>query len=463
MGGLLDALSIGRSAIEAARVGVQVTGHNIANASTEGYHRQRVLTSAVAPPISQGYLPGGGMGVQVDGVYRTFDSLMAQRVLGASGEDAWASARQAAMMQLEQATASIGDGGLGAAIDDLMRSFSALSATPSDETTRAQVIEQSQRLATTLNRMADALTRQVDGVHQQATSLVNTINSKSAQIAQLNTEIVQAEAGAQEASDLRDQRDLLVRDLAELAGVSAFENSSGHMTVLLNGQALVQDDRVATLQATQGTDGRTAITLGSRAVTVTFMGETGGELGGLLSVQQTAVLEIQVRLDQLAYDLGRAINAQHQAGYDLNGVAGGAIFVLPATAPGTAAAISVSSTLTPDQVAASSSATGGAGNNENALALAGLADQDLAAGASATFTEEAAAMTGHIGTLTDTAIRAAAVRSDELSYLKTLQQSSDGVSLDEEMIQLVQYQRSYQAGVRLLQVVDQLMEQLLRM
>ena len=304
----------------------------------------------------------------------------------------------------------------------------------------------------------------VGSTHEQAVSTSATINEKAAQIADLNAQIALSEGAGGEASDLRDRRDTLTGDLARLAGVTTFETGSGQATVLVAGHVLVQGEHAATVRATRETDGSTTIAVGSAAasqMTVQFGDDQGGKLGALIAVQKDVLGELMPRLDQLAHDLAVEINARHRTGFDLDGAPGGDLFTPPGAVAGAAATLEALPGLEPRQIAASSTAAGVPGNNENALALADLAHQPLAGAGASTFSEEAAALAGRVGAMTEGAIRTAAVRKDELSYITSLQQSHDGVSLDEEMIQLVQYQRTYQAGVRVLQVVDELLERML--
>jgi flagellar hook-associated protein 1 FlgK len=463
MGGLLDALNAGRSTIFMAQSGIQVTGHNIANADTEGFHRRELLMSAAVSPasvITASRVLGGG--VVVDGVVRSYDALLAKQVVSATGEDAMGSTRQAYLLQVEQAVASFGDDGLGAGITDLMNAFSALATSPADLAVREEVITAAQTLAYRFRQMAGVMTRVLDGTHEEVEAHVGSANNLLAEVADLNSQILHAEAGGQEASDLRDRRDKIILDLAQKIGVSAFEDPTGQMTVTLDGHTLVDENRCATVLAVQQTDGRSQILVrqGDGPTINLTSRVTGGEVGGILSVQDSVVEEIMPRVDALAHDLATAINAQQNSGFDLNGAAGGDIFTVVA-APGSAASLEVVAGLAAEDLAASSTATGVPGNNENALALADLARQDLAGGNSVTFVEESAGIVSSVGSMTSQAMRSASLKQEELTYLKTMQQSSDGVSLDEEMVALIQFQRSYQAGVKVLQVVDELLQQVM--
>lgn len=463
MSGLLDAINVSRTTLEAARVGIQVTGNNISNVTTEGFHRRRLMTS----PIDTS--PTYGSGVQVDGAPRAVDELLAKRVNTSVSGDSWASTRQALLLQVEQSVADLGEGGLGAAISNLMNKFSELAAAPSDISVRNEVLSAAQSLCDTFNQISANLNAVADGAEKEVVAAVGEINQRTSQVADLNAKIIQAEANGLEASDLRDQRDVLVSELSSLAGVNSFVDGSGQITVLLGSMTLVQGNHAAKLEAVPDTslNGKSRIDLvdGTLRADITARIDSG-KLGALLSVRDTTVPDILGQVDQLAYDMvsnpavTNNLNAQHRAGFGLDGQDGRDLFTPLTGAAGAAGALQLRAGITAAELAASSTGLPGpitTGNGENALAMARMANDLLAGNGTTTYSGKAAAIVGQVGTESAQAQQTADIRKDELSYLKNLQQSSDGVSLDEEMAQLIQYQRLYQAGTRVLQIVDELL------
>ncbi len=457
---LLDGLLIGRSAISTAQAGVELTGHNISNVNTPGFHRRRLLTSPIAPP------PGLGGGVRLDGAARVADGLLARRVAASLAEEGRTGTRETLLAQLSRSAGDVSDSGVGAAIGGLFSSFSALATSPEDGAARGRVLTAAQKVADTFNRVAGELETIAAGADRDLAAALPELNLKAAKIAALNSQITQAEAGGQEASDLRDQRDQLVSELASAAGATSFVDGSGKVTVLVGGLTLVQADHAATLQATPdaalGGRNRLELVDGPERFDLTAR-VTSGSLGGLLSVRDQAVPAAKARLDQLAYDLAAQVNGQHQLGFGLDGVGGRSLFQPLATVTGAAAALSLRAGITADQIAASSTAAGVPGNGENAITLAGLASASVAAGNTATFATEAGGLAAQVGSDAAKASEEATIGSDQLTYLQTLQASSEGVSLDEEMTQLVAYQRAYQAGARVLTVIDGLLGELMKL
>jgi flagellar hook-associated protein 1 FlgK len=465
MAGLFDSLYVGRSAVDAARAGIQVASHNISNASTPGFHRRRLHLSPIDPP------PVLGGGVRVDGATRAVDELLGRRVAASLAGDARASTRETLLTQIENDVGLVGEQNLGSAIADLFAKFSALTSSPTDTTTRAAVLAAAQRVGDAFNRVAANLSAARDSANRDVAFTVGEVNSRAASIARLNAQIMQAEAGGQEASDLRDQRD----ELVTMTGATSFADGSGQTTVVLGGATLVQADHSAALEAVPdlalGGMNRIDVVDGTMRIDITAR-VTSGKLGGLLDVRDSVIPALTAQVDQLAWDLAQSpagsINVQHRAGFGLDGVSNRDLFE-PMGVPGptgAAAALRLRTGITTAQVAAASSwalPAGEPGNGANALALAQMANGLYAGGGTATYAGQSGAIVGQLGLTVAGAEQDAAVSKDELTHLQSLQQSTEGVSLDEEMVQLVQYQRAYQAGAKVLQVVDELIGTLLRL
>ncbi|MCA9672437.1 MAG: flagellar hook-associated protein FlgK [Myxococcales bacterium] len=455
---LLSALNTAGSGVFASRAGVQLTGHNIANVSTEGFHRRRLGQTPAAIPA----LLGGG--VIFDGGTRVDDRLLTGQLFGAKSQSAFADARESQMVRLEGAAHVFGEGGLAARLDDLFAAFSSLSSSPSDDATRQRVISAAEAFSQSANQIASDVEAVAGATDQEISLLVQEANGEAAAVAALNTQILAAEADGHEASDLRDLRDGHVKNLVDMLGATAFTDGSGHTTVLVGGQALVQGEIATTLSTAPSASygGRRAVQLvSSGGSTFDITGVVSGRVGGLVSVRDGDIPDTLADLDQLVFDVAQAINTQHRAGFGLDGVSGRDLFATSATASGAAAALSVASGIGTDELAASATAGGVPGDGSNAMALANLASANVAAGGTRSASAELSSITGNIGARVSQASADADLSRDSASALEMLEQSSEGVSLDEEMVRLIQYQRAYQASTRVLQVVDEMLGELM--
>ncbi|MGE0790446.1 MAG: flagellar hook-associated protein FlgK [Sandaracinaceae bacterium] len=462
MSSIFGLLNVGATGIAAHGFGVAVSAQNAQNAATEGYTRRDVRLSPLSPP------PLSGGGVTVRGTRRIQDQLLEKRLLGATSEQFGAKAKQSALGVLDRALSDV-EGGLGQSYDDFTSALADLVGRPSDPAARGQVLATAGRLAGAFNEASQRLSDAQADIDSQIETTVTDINTQLHAIGDLGVAIQKAEVSGQEASDLRDQRDQLLRELSQKIPISTVTDPSGATSVLLGGsQALVSPDgRVSELVAQpDATTGRMSIAKKAAGQLVDVGGlVTSGEMGGLLSARDGAIADAMSALDQLAFDVAGAYNAAHAAGYGTDGGTGRALFSTTATASGAAAALAVSSDVAgfPDRVAAATDPALTAGDNRNAIALAALSDTKLALGGSAKVDGALGALMASAGEAVRGASLDARITDDAASQLSALRESVSGVSVDEEMINLAKFQRGYQASLRIISTADEMLQELVAM
>src|SRR5690606_24363285 len=213
---------------------------------------------------------------------------------------------------------------------------------------------------------------------------VSELNTLGAKVAQLNTRITGG--GGIDADALRDERDLAIRRMAELADVSVLHREDGAVDVTVGtGYALVVGaSSFAVSLTTQPPDGFAALGLADHDITASV---TGGRIGGLLTLRDSTLAGYQGRIDQLAYDIATEVNALHTSGFDATGAAGGVFFTAPGAVAGAAASLSVSAAVAADPQLVAASGTGAVGDNATARAVAGLRESRVMAGGTATASE----------------------------------------------------------------------------
>ncbi len=326
-------LNIGKTALNAAQIGLSTTGHNIANASTEGYSRQEVVqTTAMAQNFGFGFV---GQGTNVAQIKRAYSEILTQQVNNAQSNNSANSAYVSQMSQIDNMLADSSTG-LSPAFQQFFASVQALASNPSDAATRQATLSSAQSLVNQFSSLGQRLDELRSGVNTQLTSLTGQASSYANQIAQLNDTISKSLAvdNINPPNDLLDQRDLLVNKLNQVVKTDIQAQQDGSYNVFIgNGIPLVIGNTSYQLQAESSpTDpSRLAVSYGN-ASSSTILGENsivGGALGGLLQFRSGSLDSIQNQLGQIATVFASTFNAQHTAGYDADGVAGGNFFNVP--------------------------------------------------------------------------------------------------------------------------------------
>lgn len=331
-------LSIGQSALTAAQVGINTTGHNIANASTPGYNRQVVVQgAALAQNFGFGFL---GQGTEISTVQRVYNEHLATQVqsaqAGKSGLDSY-------YAQIKQINDMLADptAGVSPALQDFFSSVQGVSSNPSSMPARQSMLSSAESLAARIQGMDSRLTEIERGINTQIVASVSVINTYAQEIATLNDAIGKAlRATGQPPNDLLDQRDQLVLDLNKEVKATVVKQGDGDYNVFIgNGQPLVVGVKTSPLIATASPTNAEKVEVAYRApdnsiVIVGEAGFVGGKLGGLIQFRAESLSPAQNALGRVAVGLASTFNTQHQAGFDLAGAAGGAFFNLGAPVVG---------------------------------------------------------------------------------------------------------------------------------
>ncbi|MBI4299962.1 MAG: flagellar hook-associated protein FlgK [Chloroflexi bacterium] len=364
------ALDIARRALLAQQQAIDVTAHNIANASTPGFSRQRITFATTPPyPAPTLYLdsvPGQiGTGVTVTSVQRVRDTFLDYQIRTEQQSVGEWEAKRDSLQRVEVLLNEPSDSGLNSLLSKFWSSWQELSVEPDDMAVRASLLEEGKSLASILKR--DYL--ELDAIWQelgtQLTQKVQEISDLAAQIASLNVQIKQSQVTGNSANDLKDRRDQLLDNLSGMVGVSYVVDSNDSVNVLLSGRVLVSGGEAAQLQTVQGVGGAVQIQWSSDGAAVTV---SGGELKGLQDLRNTIIPDKIANLQELASKLITDVNALHSTGYDLDDGTGAAFF----TGAG-ANDVAVSATLGADvKKVAAASVSGSPGDGSLALAIARL-------------------------------------------------------------------------------------------
>lgn len=461
MSGLFGSLEIGRKSLQTQQQALQVTSNNIANVNTPGYSRQRAVLEA-SRPVQAGMLQLG-TGVEIKTVESARDRFLEIRVAQGNEGNGKQQALVDSLSQIE-GVFNVGDNGLQEAISRFFNSFSTLANDPTSSSLRSSVISAGENLSNVFQSSAQQLVDIQQNTNGAVVDTVNQINELASAIASLNREIGAAEAVGGEAATLRDQRTELVNQLSSLIDTHYYEDERGNFSVsVAGGQSLVTADFVNPLTtAATPPSGLVQVKSGPNDITSLIQ---GGKLAGLIQVRDQNIPTYQNDLDTLAESIISQVNVAHASGTDLQvppSIPALNFFNPVAGVAGAAQAFSVNPAISADLKNIAAGQSGSPGDNANALTLANLANQKVLSGGTETFAESFASLQFQVGTDTQSAQRSLDTQSALLSQLKNQRDSVSAVSLDEEAVDLIRFQRAYQASARFISTIDQLTDDLIQ-
>ena len=315
-------ISVGTTGIRAAQLGLLTTEHNITNANTPGYSRQRIVQTTNSPVLSgAGFL---GQGTNVSTIERLYSQNLVNQVNTAQTNVGELEEYYTQIKQIDNLLADA-NSGLSPALQDFFRGIQSVAANPSQLAARQSMVSASEALVARFQSMENRMNELYEGVGAEIKSTVDTINSYAQQIAELNQRIVLAQAaGNLPANDLLDQRDQLVTDLNKLIEVKARVDSDGSYNVFYgNGQQLVVGNQVTKLVAQASYADITRMAVGVQTPGgVQELPEsliTGGSLAGLLKFRSETLDRTTNDIGRIAATLTLTFNAQHALGQDLLG------------------------------------------------------------------------------------------------------------------------------------------------
>jgi len=452
------------------RQGVDTTGHNIANAETEGYSRQRVNLSQRTPSESDGNIIGNG--AYVDGISRSHDKFIEKQLNNAIQDSSSSAAKHEALQTIEQIFSTELESSVSDEVGEFFNALQNLSTYPEEMPTRTNLREAASNMIAAFKRVDFGLTRhradlddKINGVAAQAADTVR-------QIAGLNMSIQSLEAGgaSDQANDLRDQQDKLVRNLSEKMNISYYTNEHGSMVVRGPSQTLLVDGKHAANIVT-----RINPETGVRDVTV-FDSENKnprtitdfiekGELRSLVDVRDKVIDKLLTGNNELAANIVYHVNAAHRQGYGLgefSEATGRNFFETSDTLDGAALNLRLSDAIQGDVNAISVAATPNApGDNVVVNEILRLKDQRIMEGGTMTFNEYYSNYVGKLGLDIERSIHEKEADNIILGDLEKRRESVSGVSLDEEAVNLLRWQTAFAASSKVITTADEMLETVL--
>jgi flagellar hook-associated protein 1 FlgK len=452
----LSSLNAANSALMAQQRALDITGQNVANVNTDGYSRQRVdlqsIGASTVPALFSTSSDVGG-GVSGNSVTRIRDAFMENRALAEHATSAQLTVQADAHTQIEASFREPGDNGLQAVMDTMWSSFEDVTST--DEAARSTVLENIATVANSLNTTSAALDQQWTQTREDLSAALGQANATAAQIADLNSQIQAATQGGGSANELSDKRDALVLSLATSIGATASTRSDGMVDVLVGGSTLVSGARAISLAL----DGAASLgDLSDGLAVKTVPGGTrvaaGGTAGGQLAVLSDIIPTYQKSLDDIAVRVADVLNSGNQGGYRADGSAGAALLGSSDPTKGITAGTITLLTSTPADVAASAVAGVASTDTSNAQLMARLGDTS---GVDASYRT----LVTQLGVASSVATQSLSIQSTITSNVDAARQSVSGVSIDEEMTQMLAFQHGYEAAARMITAMDEVLDKLI--
>lgn len=443
---ILTTLTWAQRALLAHQGAIAVIGGNIANAATPGYARRR---AELSPTPGDGGVSGGwGGGVDLTAVRSIRDQFIEEQFRRELSQSSWFEADRRQLARIESSLGSLDDSGLEAALDRFWNSWHDLAADPASTGARAVVREAARSLIADFKDVATRLKAQSEQTHREAADVLKRANAILAEIAALNVSAVGMNGAA---NDLDDRRTLLMDELARLTGAEFNADRYGRVSVSIGEVKVVERGDVRNLEIHPDDYGLRIGVAGSPAGAFTAI---GGELGALAAVLNHELPDVRRRLDELAVRLADAVNEVHRTGRGADGVSGRNFFNPTVTG---IANFQLSDELANDLSAIAASSSDGLGDNQTAIAIAELATAPIG-DAGSTIADELRGILTSVGTRTAESEARAEGAKLAVQQAAAWRDSVSGVSVDEEMAQMVKFQHAFNAAAKVITLADKMLE-----
>lgn len=443
----------GASALRHSQTGMDITSQNLANADVDGYSRRRVegKTLGGVNGALWSRTQTGPLGVFTSSTGRLADNLANSRVRTEHAKGSYLNAKAISFARIEGAIGEPSDTGVAEQLRGVRDAWSAVADHPESAASRAALLDNAAGLVGSVRAQVERFDAEVEMQRGVIATNVFTVNSLASELAEVNLGIASMAGGTEDVSTLLDRRDLISRKLAEITGGVGTINSVGGMDFTIDGASLVAGGKAGTLEIASGAPGETwdtpvAFTLNETTGVPVDLDAVGGELAASVEVVNVTIPEYREKLGAVLSGYADAVNALHTSGHDANGDAGADFFTYDAADPAGTFTLNVTD---PSEVAAASQSGAIEGNIADQLADLDLGERTYAD------------LVVDFGARTAAVERAADSQSIYVAQVDGAQAAISGVSTDEEMLNLITYQRAYEAAARVITVADSVLDTLI--
>lgn len=454
-----SSLNTAVTGLAASQRALDIAGQNIVNANTPGYSRQRVTLASAGGATTATFHSGSNAtfgGVAIEDIIRVRDAFLEATRAAAGSKQAALSIETNALTSAQTLLAEPGETGLQAAVDGFYKSWQDLASSPTNTSNGSVVIQNGHKVASQLQYIGYGLAAEWDNAHANLVNVVAQANEAATELAELNGQIASGTVAGRPVNELMDKRDLLVRKLGELIGGIAVPGPDNTVSVSVNGISILSGTSAQSFTWSGANDLGTAIAnpptilWGTTPVPV-----ESGSAAGLLAALRTDLPNLRSAVDGVATSLRDAVNTVYATGFTLAGEAGEMFF------DGTDSTNLTVVPTSPSQLAIAKDA----GIVDGSIAGA-IGDLAIDAKASVVLlgaespSQRWRNLTVALGVQVQSMKNAVTVQESVVAATEDASQSDSGVSLDEEMTNLLLFQRSFQAAARVITTIDDMMDTL---
>ncbi len=443
-------MDIANRSLQAYQGALTATSNNIANAGNKDYSRQRVILTSEPPDRGTGL--NYGSGITLSGIQRIRDVFIDSQRYQYNSKQASAEKHSNILAKMETLLSEPSEAGLSNLMNSFFNSFEELSADPTSMPLRNNVLNAAQRFTDKLNTLYGGYSSLQDDLRNEAQIYVNDLNDYLEQIQNLNKEIFASQTRGSDANELQDERTRIINELSQIANITVQTNSDSSVSISIGG--IFAADRLHHLEfALEEQNGTLKIVTEKDNVSMSL---NGGKLYGTTRIYNEIIPSYLTALDDIGNGIMDNVNTAHNAGYTFTDPPQTSIDFFDSYTNGL---LSINQNILDDAAMIAISSDGNDGNNDVALEIAALKDQDLINGTSI--------MDTYSAFVNDLANEKLLQDENASSFQLVINQLEgqvseiSGVSIDEEMVNVLKYQKSFDAAARLVRVADELMQTLL--
>ncbi len=431
---------------------LDVTSNNVANSANPDYSRQRINFQSENPDIAGGF--AWGAGVKIDQVKRVRNSLIDAQLRTSTQSYSANNKLSLLLGHIEQVFSEPNGSGLGDSLSSFFNAFNELSVTPNSIPLRYNILQAASNLSNKVGTLYEDLDVVKGDTLAEMHAQVSTLNQSLKVIAQLNSQIFSSQAAGNPANELLDKRDKLLADLSDTANINVNIDENNIANVSVGGVFGAGKSTSTEFKVAQ-VDGKVSVVSADGNMTVKL---TGGELSALQDVYSKKIPEYKNSIDQIMNTLVEKVNEQHSKGFSISNPPETGIKFFDSYKDGS---LKINGDFQKDPNLIAVSADGTNGNGDIALAISDLSNEKILNGLK--LTEAYSTLVSKVGSEKASAEQMSDSTQLVLQNLEQQKDSYSGVSVDEEMTNIIKFQRSYDASAKLIKIADEMLQTLLQM